>query len=125
MPWRVQLGRIPRFRSDYVFPDARRKFHKLEPNAKTARPVQPPFQKLAKEIREPFVSVVLKVPGSRVCVLVIESLHDPLDVLFLDIEYDPQLGAALVLLGNLPMNHEIIENCQHPLEFRQGMMFCP
>src|SRR5215510_3529338 len=78
VPWRVQLGRIPRFRSDYVFPDARRKFHKLEPNAKTARPVQPPFQKLAKEIREPFVSVVLKVPGSRVCVLVIESLHDSL-----------------------------------------------
>ena len=37
----VPLGRIPRFPLRLMyFPDARRKFHDLEPNAKTARLAQ-------------------------------------------------------------------------------------
>jgi len=48
---------------------------------------RPALQESAKQICQPLVPAVFKVPRACVGVLVIQRPHDPLDVLFLDIEY--------------------------------------
>ena len=55
---------------------------------------RPALQKQAKQIRQSLVPAVLTVSRPKVGMLVIESLHDPLDILFLDrVEHDLQLTA--------------------------------
>jgi len=49
---------------------------------------RPALQESAKPICQPLVPAVFKVPRACVGVLVIQRPHDPLDVLFLDIECD-------------------------------------
>jgi hypothetical protein len=49
---------------------------------------RPALQESAKQIRQPLLPAIFKVPRACVGVLVIQRPHDPLDVLFLDIECD-------------------------------------